>query len=63
MGFFVYFKCLGFDNYEKLFAPTVPLGRPAKPEEMAYAAVFFGSDECTYCTGALLVVDGGVTSA
>ncbi|UWG95536.1 SDR family oxidoreductase [Dehalobacter sp. DCM] len=50
-------------DVEKLFAPTVPLGRPAKPEEMAYAAVFFGSDECTYCTGALLVVDGGVTSA
>ena len=31
---------------------VVPLGRGGEPIELAYAALFFASDECTYCTGA-----------
>lgn len=39
----------------------VPLKRLGEPEEVAAAAVFFASDECPHCTGASLVIDGGIT--
>ncbi len=38
----------------------VPLGRKAKPEEIAYAAAFLASDEAAYITGQILGVDGGM---
>ncbi len=38
----------------------VPLGRKGKPEEIAYAAAFFASDESAYITGQVLGVDGGM---
>lgn len=38
---------------------VIPLGRAGEPIEQAYAALFFASDECPYCTGAVLHVDGG----
>jgi NAD(P)-dependent dehydrogenase (short-subunit alcohol dehydrogenase family) len=36
-----------------------PMKRPGTPEEMAYACLYLGSDESTYCQGTVLVVDGG----
>jgi NAD(P)-dependent dehydrogenase (short-subunit alcohol dehydrogenase family) len=39
-----------------------PMGRPARPEEIANAALFLISDEASFITGAALPVDGGTTA-
>jgi NAD(P)-dependent dehydrogenase (short-subunit alcohol dehydrogenase family) len=41
--------------------PRVPLMRPARPEEIAEAILFFANPRNSYCTGSVLVVDGGLT--
>jgi len=38
---------------------TKTMGRIAKPEEVAYLALFLASDESSYITGAAMVVDNG----
>lgn len=39
----------------------VPLGRFARPEEIAAAVVYLASDEAAFVTGEILDVDGGLT--
>jgi len=36
-----------------------PMRRAATPDEIAYACLYLGSDEASYCNGSLLVADGG----
>lgn len=41
------------------YKASVPLGRIAEPEDMAYAALYLASDEARMVTGHALNVDGG----
>jgi 3-oxoacyl-[acyl-carrier protein] reductase len=49
------------EELEKIKA-TIPLGRLAQPEEIAHVAGFLCSEENSYCTGQMIVADGGFTA-
>lgn len=40
-----------------------PLGRLGQPEDIANAALFLASDEASFVTGAVFVIDGGISAA
>ncbi len=44
----------------KIMEDRIPLGRLARPEEIADAALYLASARASYVTGALLTMDGGV---
>ena len=49
-------------DLEARIAQHYPLGRIAEPIEIANAALFLASDEASFITGAVLPVDGGLTT-
>ena len=52
-----------FGNVEearRLWSEKHPMGRIAKPEEIAQAILFLASDDANFITGTALAVDGGI---
>jgi NAD(P)-dependent dehydrogenase (short-subunit alcohol dehydrogenase family) len=45
------------------FGPHHPIGRSAKPEEIAEVIVFLASPRASFMTGSVVMVDGGYTAA
>jgi NAD(P)-dependent dehydrogenase (short-subunit alcohol dehydrogenase family) len=45
------------------FESRIPLGRMGTPEDVARLALYLASDESSFVTGALIVIDGGITAA
>jgi len=49
-------------DFEKFVLTHQPMGKIASSEEIAPAILFLASDEASFCTGSLLIIDGGETS-
>ena len=43
------------------WSQRAPLGRLGQPDDIAGPALFFATDDSAWCTGAMLVVDGGTS--
>lgn len=50
-------------SFEENLIAATPLARRGTPEEVANVFAFLASDEASYVTGALWLVDGGITPA
>jgi 2-keto-3-deoxy-L-fuconate dehydrogenase len=48
------------DSVRHAFVDRQPMGRLGTPDEVAWLAVFLGSDEASYITGQAHLVDGGM---
>lgn len=50
------------ETFNKFITSSTPMGYVGNVSDIAYAAVYLGSDETTYVTGEILYVDGGWTT-
>jgi NAD(P)-dependent dehydrogenase (short-subunit alcohol dehydrogenase family) len=50
------------EKARRLWAEKHPMGRIARPEEVARAILFLAGDEASFITGTALAVDGGLTA-
>jgi meso-butanediol dehydrogenase / (S,S)-butanediol dehydrogenase / diacetyl reductase len=61
-GYFEDSDPVTIDEAMKESSAYIPMGRFGKPEEIAQAALFLASDDSSFVTGHLLLVDGGNTA-
>jgi len=61
-GYFEYSDPVSLEVAIKESSAYIPMGRFAKPEEIAQAVLFLASDDSSFVTGHLLLVDGGNTA-
>jgi NAD(P)-dependent dehydrogenase (short-subunit alcohol dehydrogenase family) len=54
-------KLIGRDG-ATFFNEMIPLGRHGRPDEIAKSVLYLASDESSFTTGALLMVDGGMSA-
>ncbi len=54
-------ETLNTEEFQAFMRMSVPLGRYGVSGELNAGAVFLASDEASYVTGAILVIDGGYT--
>ena len=54
-------QIIGRDATE-FFDSQIPLGRHATPEEVARSVIYLASDQSSFTTGAMLMVDGGMSA-
>ncbi len=62
---FVSARLKEYPDPEKAFremSATQPVGRMARPEEIAHAALYLASDEAAFLTGTAFVIDGGFSA-
>ena len=50
------------DEFRAATGARAPMERMGRPEEIAAAVLYLASGESSYCTGAALSVDGGITA-